>query len=293
MQTLRQSAVRQVRQIAADNDQFVSYDYIGNLAGGQLINTTRPPVDDVRVRRALAYAIDQPAILDLLGGSDISPIATQWYSAESPWYSETVAELWPTNDPEMARQLLDEYRNDPNRSDGRAPGDPVTLDHNIIPDPSVVEMGLGYKSMWEAVGFEHNMNQVEVAVIIDTQTKGDYMINTSRFGSQDDPCTTMRNTFGDPAVTPTNFSRFHTPELGELITQLCTTTDFDVRKDAVEQIMTILAENVPHTWTGNTPNTVGARAALKNIGGWVFPDGTQGDGHPMTVVQWGHVWLEG
>lgn len=291
MQTLRQSAVRQVRELAEDSD-FESHDFIGNLAGGQLINTTTPPVDDVRVRRALAYAINQPAILDILGGSDISPIATQWYSEESPWYSPRVAELWPTDDPDMARELLDEYRNDPDRSDGRAPGDPVTLEHNILPDPSVVEMGLGYKSMWEAVGFEHNMSQIETAVIIDAQVSGDFMINTSRFGSQADPCTTMRSTFDDPAETPTNFSRFYTEELGANIQQLCENTDFDVRYEAVENIMTLLAENVPHTWTGNTPTAVGARAALKNIAGWTFPDGTMGDGHPMTVVQWGQVWLE-
>lgn len=291
IQTLRQSAVRQVRQIAESGD-FVSHDFIGNLAGAQLLNTTRPPLDDVRVRRAIAYAVDQCAILDLLGGCDISPLATQWFSESSPWYSATVANLWPANDPEKAIELLEEYRMDPNRSDGRAPGDPVTLDHQIIPDPSVVEMGLGYKSMWEAVGFEHNMNAVEVAVLLDTGARGDYMINTSRYGNQDDPCTTMRNTFGDPAVSPLNWTRFHTPEIAELIVTLCQNTDFDVRYEALEKIMTILAENVPHTWTGHTPNTVGARADLKNIGGWRFPDGTLGDGHPMTVVQWGQVWLE-
>lgn len=291
MQTLRQSAVRQVRELA-ERAEFVSYDFIGNLAGGQLLNTQTPPLDDVRVRRALAYAIDQPAILDLLGGSDISPIATQWYSEESPWFVPAVVDLWPTNDPDRARELLEEYRMDPNRSDGRAPGDPVTLDHNILPDPSVVEMGLGYKAMWEAVGFEHNMNQVEVAVILDTNASGDFMINTSRFGNQDDPCTTMRNTFGDPAVTPTNFSNFYTDEVGELIQQLCENVEFEIRYEAVERLMTIFAENVPHTWTGNTPNTVGASSRLQNVAGWTFPDGTLGDGHPMTVVQWGHVWLE-
>ncbi len=291
MQTLRQSAVRQVRQIAASGS-FVSHDFIGNLAGGQLVNTTRPPLDDVRVRRALAYAIDQCAILDLLGGCDISPLTTQWYSESSPWYSTKVADLWPTNDPDKARELLEEYRNDPNRSDGRAPGSPVTLDHNILPDPSVVEMGLGYKAMWEDVGFEHNMNLVEVAVLLDTNASGDFMINTSRFSNQDDPCTAMRNTFGDPAVTPTNFTRFHTEEVANLIVQLCQNTEFSVRYEAVEKLMTIFAENVPHTWTGNTPNTVGATSNLKNIGGWRFPDGSLGDGHPMTVVQWGQVWLE-
>lgn len=288
MQTLRQSTVRQVR----DLDGFESHDFIGNLAGAQLFNTTNPPLDDVRVRRSLMFAVDQPAILDILGGSDISPTATQYFAPDSPWYSEKVAEVWPTNDPAQAEALLQEYMNDPNRSDGKPVGASVVLDHNIIPDPSVVEMGLGYKSMWETVGYVHNMNQVEVAVLIDVLQSGDYMINTSRAGNQDDPCITFRNNFGDPATTPTNFTRFTTPELEDNLETLCQSTDFDTRYQAVENIGMILAENVPHTWTGHTPNSVGARPELQNIGGWRFPDGTMGDGHPMTVVMWGQVWLE-
>lgn len=290
MQTLRQSAVRQVRALEAEG--FESHDFIGNLAGAQMFNTTRPPLDDVRIRRSLMYAVDQAAILDILGGSDISPIATQYFAPDSPWYSEEVAEIWPTNDPEQSKALLQEYMNDPNRSDGKAVGEPVVLDHNIIPDPSVVEMGLGYKSMWEAVGYVHNMNQVEVAVILDTLLSGDYMINTSRAGGQEDPCFILRSTFGDPAVTPTNFTRFTTPELEENLATLCQNTEFEVRREAAENIMRILAENVPHTWTGHTPNTVGARPELKNIAGWTFPDGSMGSGHPMTVVMWGQVWLD-
>jgi peptide/nickel transport system substrate-binding protein len=285
--TLRQSTVRQVRAL----DDFTSYDFIGNLAGGQLFNTQRPPLDDVRVRQALTYAIDQPAILDLLGGSDLSPIATQYYRPDSPWHSERVVPLWPTNNPERARQLLDEYRNDPNRSDGKAPGEPVVLEHNILPDPSVVEMGLGYKSMWEAVGFVHNMHQVETTVITDTSASGDFMINTSRFSNEDDPCITLRNNFGDPEVTPTNFSNLDDPQVQQNIDTLCSNTDQAVRKQAVENIMVRLAELVPHTWTGHTPTVVTARPELQGITDWTFPDGTRGDGAPMTVVTWANVAL--
>lgn len=289
MQTLRQSTYRQV----IDLDGIVAYTHIGNLAGGQLFNTTRPPVDDPRIRRSLMYAIDQEAILEVLGGADISPIATQWFSPESPWYSERVAEAWPTNDPDKSRELLAEYVNDPERSDGLPVGTPPVLEHNIIPDASVVEMGLAYKSMWEAVGYLHNMAQLEVAALISTGVAGDFMINTSRFGSEDDPCPVLRNFFGPPETTPTNTSNFSHPVLTEQLEIVCTSVDFDERYAAVEQIMLLFTEQVPHTWTGHTPTVVGASPALKNVAGWTFPDGTLGNGHPGTVVMWGQVWRDG
>jgi peptide/nickel transport system substrate-binding protein len=288
MQTLRQSTFRQVLEA----DGVVSHTHIGNLAGAQLFNTVQPPVDDPRIRRSLMYAIDQEAILEVLGGADISPLATQWFAPGSPWHSERVAEAWPTNDPDRARELLEEYVNDADRSDGRPVGAPVTLEHNIIPDPSVVEMGLAYKSMWEAVGYEHNMHQIEVATLITAAETGDYMINTSRLGSEDDPCVVLRNAFGPPETTPTNWTNFSHPELDEQLEILCTSIDFEERYDAAEAIMMLFTEQVPHTWTGHTPTVMGALPSLENIAGWTFPDGTMGDGHPNTVVMWGHVWLD-
>ncbi len=288
MQTLRQSTYRQVLEA----DGVVSHTYVGNLAGGQLFNTTQPPLDDARIRRSLMFALDQEAILEVLGGADISPVATQWFAPESPWYSERVAEAWPTNDPDRSRALLEEYMNDPDRSDGQPVGAPVVLEHNIIPDPSVVEMGLAYKSMWEAVGYEHNMNQLEVSALIASSSAGDYMINTSRFGSEDDPCAVLRSAFGPPETSVTNFTNFSHPVLDEQLDILCGSIDFDERYAAVEEIMMLFTEQVPHTWTGHTPTVLGAKPGLQNIAGWTFPDGTMGNGHPNTVAMWGHVWLD-
>ena len=36
-----------------------------------------------------------------------------------------------------------------------------------------------------------------------------------------------------------------------------------------------------------------ARDAVKNLDGWVFPDGTKGNGAASAQVMWGHVWTVG
>ena len=65
LQTLRQSTVARAREF----DGVDNYEFLGNNSGVSLINTSRPPFDDVRVRQALAYSIDQPALIDVLGGT--------------------------------------------------------------------------------------------------------------------------------------------------------------------------------------------------------------------------------
>ena len=64
----------------------------------------------------------------------------------------------------------------------------------------------------------------------------------------------------------------------------------DERKAYVEEIMTVANENVPVTFTGSTLTVVAARDVVKNLDGWTFPDGTEGNGVPEATTMWGFVW---
>ncbi len=288
MQSLRQSIIRQL----LDNDDVRTHTFVGNNAGGAIFNTERPPVDDSRVRRALAYALDQDQLIEVLGGTGLSPAATQWFSPDSPWYSERVAEAWPNNDPERARELIEEYANDPNRSDGQAPGSPVRVEFNTPPDPSLIEMAQTYQAFWNAIGVDVQINQFEQAAHIQNAIAGDFMINIWRMGEQLDPYTTLHNSFEDPAVMPTNFTNFHDEVVAENLAILRESTDFDERYAAVEAIMMHFTEQVPNTWTAHTVTAIGANPVVRNITGWEFPDGTRGDGIPAAQVMWGFVFRE-
>lgn len=101
----------------ADRLNLSTYVNLGNIPGmvpainSQLFwehltfNTSRPPMDDVRVRRALCYAFDVHEIfakvshsIGLLGPTSESP-ATIWYNRKLGYYPF---------DPARARRLLDE-----------------------------------------------------------------------------------------------------------------------------------------------------------------------------------------
>jgi peptide/nickel transport system substrate-binding protein len=283
LQSLRQSAFRRVRDVAG----VKSYENLGNNSGSAIFNTTKPPLDDVRIRRALAFALDQNQLVDVLGGTGLTPPQSQYFSKDSPYYSAKAAKAWPTNKPDEAKSLVKAYENDPKRSDGKAVGAPVALTFDCPPDPSLIELAQLYQSMWKQVGIDVNLNQVEQATHISQALAGDYQAKCWRVGSQDDPSRVFADAFG---TGPLNVTNFVDPRIDEQVSVLRTTTDLAARQAAVEKISLVLDEKVPNTFTGGTLTTLAARTDVRNIDGWTFPDGTKGEGVPGATTMWAFVW---
>ena len=283
LQSLRQSAITKVRKL----DGIDSYEYLGNNSGSAIFNTKKPPLDDVRVRRAMALALDQEQLVDVLGGKGITPPQNQYFSPDSPYYSKAAAAKWPTNKPAEAAALIKEYKDDPARSDGKAPGSPVAITFDCPPDPSLIELSQLYQAFWQAAGMEVNLNQVEQATHISQALKGEYQAKCWRVGSQDDPSRIFADAFGDG---PLNFTKFTDSRITEQVNLLRTTTELAARKQAVEKISLVLAEMVPNTFTAGTLTLLAAKQDVKNLDGWTFPDGTKGEGVPGATTMWGHVW---
>lgn len=289
-QTLRQSTVRLARDLPQ------TYEAIGNNGGGTIFNTDMPPVDDLRVRLGLAHAVDQEDLVAVLGGTGITPAQTQFFSPESPWFSSVVEEAWPTYDPDLAATYLQEYIDDPERSDGKAVGDPISVVFNCPPDPSLIDLAQAYQSFWQDAGVETELVQVEQAQHIQNALADDFMMNCWRAGGQEDPYITFRNAFRDPEANPTNFTNYSSDTIDANLEILRTTTDFDERYAAVESIGLELAENVPQIWTGGTATALFATEEVRNLDGWTIPgpDGEpiEGDGVINAVIYWAEVWLE-
>ncbi|TKJ24836.1 ABC transporter substrate-binding protein [Blastococcus sp. CCUG 61487] len=284
MQSLRQSTVARARDIqGVDN-----YEFLGNNSGGSNINTGKPPFDDVRVRQAMALALDQEALIEVLGGTGLTPASTQFFSPEDPYYSEKAAEAWPDHDPERAQELYDEYKNDPARSDGKPVGSDISFTYTCPPDPSLNELSQLYQSFWGALGMQVSLEQVEQAAYTQQAVARDYEAGCTRHGGSRDPYFVFTRAF-TPGVP--NVTEFQDPEIDRNLDILRTTTDVDERKAAVEAISIVLAEQVPITLTGGTLTVIAVREAVKNVDGWVFPDGSEGNGVPEGTAMWGHVWL--
>jgi peptide/nickel transport system substrate-binding protein len=284
MQSLRQSTIAR----ALDLDGVDNYTYLGNNSGGSLINTSRPPFDDVRIRQALAHAINQEALIDVLGGTGLTPPATQYFSPDSPFYSENAEKAFPDYDVDKAQELYDDYKNDPQRSDGKPVGTDIAFSYNCPPDPSLNELSQLYQSFWSRIGMQVELNAVEQAAHIQNAIARDYDVQCFRFSSEEDPYFIFSDAFTPGAL---NFTAYTSPEIDEQLQALRTTTDLEERQAAVEAISMNISENVPNLFTGYTLTDVAVQDDVKNVGGWEFPDGTPGDKVPGATTMWGFVWL--
>jgi peptide/nickel transport system substrate-binding protein len=279
---------------------------LSNGGGNIMFNTTEPPMDDVRVRQALAYAIDQQAVVDVVAGgaADVTELRTGFFASNSDYYSETVAEAWPTRDVEQAQELYDSYAGDPDRSDGRPEGSPVAFTYTATNVPSLVEQATAYQGFWEQLGFEVTVDPIEQSVLIQQALTGDYQAMNFRAGSEQDPLTTLEGALGDPEVFITNFSNYTNEDVEATLETLRGTDDLDTRKAAVEELGVKLAEDLPVYWTGSDLAFIAYDPQVNGIASWVLPSvpqsndempaptGTLGDGAVPAVTFWSQVWLE-
>jgi peptide/nickel transport system substrate-binding protein len=290
MQTLRQSIVAQARDRA---DDYNLYEAIGNNSGSTIFNTAIPPFDDERVREAYAYAINQDELIEVLGGTGISPPARGLFNPNSPWFVDEIDELWPSQDLDRAQEAIDSYVEDPDRSDGEEPGTPVSFDFDTPPDPSLLETSSVYQAQVSQIGMEMNIQTVEQAVHIQQavgeapEFVGDFQAKIWRVGNEADP-DTLVPFFAEGS--PTNFTNYTDENVFGLLIQARQNPDFEERRDLYHQMQQILAEDIPFTLTGHTMSLIGAAPNVFGFDSWELPDGTRGVGHPESIGRWHSIW---
>jgi peptide/nickel transport system substrate-binding protein len=268
---------------------------LGNGGGTVLFNTTEPPLDDVRIRQSLAYAVEQQALIDVVAGEAAvaSERRSQFFWSDNPYYSERVARAWPEHDPERAQELYDEYINDPERSDGREVGEPVSFTYDCTNVPSLLEQATALQGFWEEIGFQVEINPLEQSAHITGAITGEYQAKCYRGATDNDPLTILENAFGDPETIVTNLSNFTHPTLDETMQTLRTSDDLETRRAAVEEAGMVLAEELPYYWTGSDLTFIAHRENVHGVAGWRLPGGSLGDGAAPGVTFWSQVWVDG
>lgn len=196
-------------------------------------NTTRKPLDDVRVRRALAYSIDRREMVErvTLGGQPPADHLTP------PGIEGFTPNIGVTYNPDLARQLLTEA--------GYPGGQGFpTLEYLYNTNESHRKIAEAVQQMWRReLGINIRLVNQEGKVWADTMRAGNYDIARMAWvGDYVDP-----STFLDIMTTDNgnNETGWGSAEYDRLIAEATTTADETRRYALYERCEQILAEECP------------------------------------------------
>ena len=293
MQSLRQATIRDARMA----EGITLYEFQGNNAGGGHFNVLVPPYDDVRVRRGLTLMNNQEAVIEALGGKGISGPGTQFFSPDSPFWSQAVHDAYPHFDFEAGKAVLQEYVDDPARSDGKAVGEKISVDLACPPDPTLIAAMSVLQQLWEAsdlaeVSLTHADQQthINIALGLANAFQGDHGAHCWRWSSQDDPSIALGDAYGSWQTNPLNFSNYSDPEATEALAAAIATDDFAERKRLYESVGLIGARDVPMWYSGHTATVIAVHEKVTGLATWTTVDGALGGGHPNAEGRWHQVW---
>jgi ABC-type transport system substrate-binding protein len=241
------------------------------------INTASPPLDNVKVRQAVAYAIDRESLIkNLLLG--LGKIAHSIIPEESWAYSPGQTYSY---DPARAKQLLDEagFR-DP---DGDGPR--MRFEKPVIYKLSGSSIaGRQYagviQNYLKEVGILMEIQTPEQNTLFDELKRGNFQISYTQWvGGNQDPIF-YKDLFATSEI-PTetrpsrNRSRYSNKELDALLAEAVNTFDRQKAKELYTRIQEIVSRDVPVYPLWYQSNVVIARNNVQNIqvnasGDWGF-----------------------
>jgi peptide/nickel transport system substrate-binding protein len=141
----------------------MDFSYLNSETSSFRIDVDKPPLDDVRVRKALNLAIDRDAMIGTIFSPDVVK-ATQFVVPSINGHNPDL-EPYPY-DPEQAKQLLAEAA-----ADGVPVEDEITIVGRTEIYPNATEHAEAVMAMLQDVGFNVKLNMLEVAEWVDTYTK--------------------------------------------------------------------------------------------------------------------------
>src|SRR5262245_34795794 len=215
----------------------VDYQYIG-------VNLRDPILKDVRVRQALAYAIDRRAIVDYLRRG-LAEVSTGILPPLSWAYAPDSFEF--TRDPATARALLDVAGYPDPDADGPAPRFTLTL-KTTSTEFNRLQSALVQQNLRD-IGVDLDVRTYEFATLYADVQAGNFQLFFLQWsgGSLADP-DILRRVFHSNQIPPAGFNRGHysTPAVDRLLDEASISADESRRLDLYKQVQRIVARDVPY-----------------------------------------------
>jgi peptide/nickel transport system substrate-binding protein len=211
----------------------------GTRLGYMAFNLRDPILKDVRVRQAIAYAIDRQPLIHYLMRDSARPAAS--VLPPESWAYDSNVRRYPY-DPARARQLLD--------SAGYIATNGVRfhLTMKTSTEESSRAMAAVFQQQLRDVGVALDIRSFEYATFFSDVTHGEFQVYSLRWlGANEDP-DIFEYAFDSGRIIPNGANRqyYNNPRVDALIAKASTDPNQNVRKQDYAEIQDILAEDLPY-----------------------------------------------
>jgi oligopeptide transport system substrate-binding protein len=216
-------------------EEFHSYPLLGTYY--YLLNTARPPLDDVRVRRALAMAIDRKEIVEKVTRAGQRPLRSMVPTVLTVSIPEYIPQEGPQFNVAEARRLLAEA----GFPDGRE-FPPIDILYNTSEaHQAIAEL---VQAQWQRyLGIRVGLRNQEWAAYLSSRRRGDfYVARAGWIADYVDPISFLDMFSGD---SPLNNTRWNHPEFNRLLERARHETDPKLRLELLATAERILMEELP------------------------------------------------
>jgi peptide/nickel transport system substrate-binding protein len=230
----------------------------GTIYAYLAMNLRDPILRDVRVRRALAYAIDRQAIIHYL-----------WRDLAQPAYSVLPPEQWAYEgnvqryayDPRRARQLLDSAGY-PERNGVRFH---LSMKTSTEEDSRLLAAVL--QQQLQGVGIALDIRSFEFATFYADVTKGAFQLCSLRWIGGNEYPDIFEHVFYSSNVPPHGANRgfYANPRVDRLIDEARESVDREPRRRLYAEIQQILAEDLPYINLWYLDNVVVHTSRVRNL----------------------------
>ncbi|CAB4339578.1 unannotated protein [freshwater metagenome] len=274
-------AMAKLRSEAQSGNVQVVFDQTETEESFIIFNTSKAPLDDVRVREGLKLCTD-PAAIRLINETPEDRAADSQFTKNSPWYFDSG---FKTNDPAAGKALIAKVI---------AEKGPISLSLTTTPVPANVNTTALIKQQWEPCGVSVTTTTTEQSKFILDLATGNYQADLSRQFSGTDPAVdyvwwTGKNASGPLAL---NFARLNDAELNAALDKGRASPDVAVRKEAYATVQTRQTALVPYIWLAHTQWALGAAKNVRNFTSMTLPDGAKAQPFQGGIVKLTETWIE-